>query len=490
MLQQLHRGRNYRPVADTIGRLLTVTRAHVGFILRPAGEQALANVLHVAELARQYETGGGISFRGFIDELRAAAESEAAEAPILEESSDGVRLMTVHKAKGLEFPIVILADLTCRLNRDDASRYLDPSRRLCAMKIGGWAPLEVHEHEAEEVARDRAEGVRLAYVAATRARDLLVVPALGDRAWDGGWFGPLNRALYPPVELRRDAARGPKCPAFKSKDSVLQRPDDGTAGPATVCPGQHVFPGPGGYPVVWWDPGALTLGAKPPFGVRRDDLIVKDVPRHVVADGRGRYDRWRLARLDARAAGATPMLAVQTVREWTADEARELPPVARAIDVALVQAEKERDDTSWEGPAGGAAFGALVHAILAQASFDATREALDEVARMEACVLGLREGEAAEAVLKVERVFRHALLARARAAAARGACRRETPVTCRLPDGTIVEGIVDLAFEEHGRWIVVDYKTDREFAAGGAARYRRQVALYAAAIAQATGAAL
>ena len=72
LLQQLHRRRNYRPVADTIGRLLAETRAHVGFILRPAGEQALANVLHVAELARQYEAGGGISFRGFIDELRTA----------------------------------------------------------------------------------------------------------------------------------------------------------------------------------------------------------------------------------------------------------------------------------------------------------------------------------------------------------------------------------------------------------------------------------
>ena len=55
-------------------------------------------------------------------------------------------------------------------------------------------------------------------------------------------------------------------------------------------------------------------------------------------------------------------------------------------------------------------------------------------------------------------------------------------MTCQLPDGMIVEGIVDLAFEEHGTWIVVDYKTDREFAAGGEERYRRQVALYAAAI--------
>jgi ATP-dependent helicase/nuclease subunit A len=54
-------------------------------------------------------------------------------------------------------------------------------------KIGGWAPHGLYGHEAEEVARDHAEGVRLAYVAATRARDLLVVsrPANADkaRAW-------------------------------------------------------------------------------------------------------------------------------------------------------------------------------------------------------------------------------------------------------------------------------------------------------------------
>ncbi|HYT74368.1 MAG TPA: UvrD-helicase domain-containing protein, partial [Vicinamibacterales bacterium] len=139
VLQHLHRRRNYRPVAETIQELIDTTRAHVGIVLRSAGEQALANVLHVGELAREYEAGGGLSFRGFVDELRAAAENaQAAEAPILEEGSDGVRLMTVHKAKGLEFPIVILADLTCRLSRDVASRYLDADRRLCAVRLVGW----------------------------------------------------------------------------------------------------------------------------------------------------------------------------------------------------------------------------------------------------------------------------------------------------------------------------------------------------------------
>src|SRR5713101_6491572 len=103
-------------ISSTISTLLEATRAHVRFALEHGGEQVLANVLHVAELARRYEVEGGISFRGFIEELREQVEDgQAGEAPILEEGSDGVRLMTVHKAKGLEFPVFILADMTAKL---------------------------------------------------------------------------------------------------------------------------------------------------------------------------------------------------------------------------------------------------------------------------------------------------------------------------------------------------------------------------------------
>jgi ATP-dependent exoDNAse (exonuclease V) beta subunit len=486
LLQALHRARNYRPVADTLTRLLEATRAHVGFILRPAGEQALANVMHVAELARQYEVAGGISFRGFIDELRTAADSESAEAPILEESSDGVRLMTVHKAKGLEFPVVILADLTCKLSRNDASRYLDPPNGLCAVKIGGWAPHELHEHEVEEVMRDQAEGVRLAYVAATRARDLLVVPALGDEAWEGGWISPLNRALYPPIEARRAATRGPRCPAFKSKDSVLRRPNDEMASSTTVCPGLHQFADD--YGVVWWEPGpggGLKLGETPPFGVRREDLIVKDVPRNVIADGRTRYDQWRLARQDARDRGSLPSLTLTTVREWVADPLRAIPADVDPQSVSIVDATPGRSKAA--DRAGGAAFGSVVHAVLAQAPFDASRQALELIARYEANILGLTELDALAAAEAAERIFAHEMLGRARVAASRGRCRRESPVVCTLDDGTLIEGFVDLAFEEEGKWIVVDFKTDREIGAEGIERYRRQVALYTSAIQKATG---
>ncbi|MEP6919041.1 MAG: UvrD-helicase domain-containing protein, partial [Acidobacteriota bacterium] len=242
LLQRLHRRRNYVPVAETIQDLLSATRAHVGLVLRAAGEQALANVLHVAELARQYEASGGISFRGFVEELRLnAANAQAAEAPILEEGSDGVRIMTVHKAKGLEFPIVILADVTCKLSRAEAGRWLDTAHNLCALKLGGWAPIDLLLHDGEEAARDKAEAERLAYVAATRARDVLVVPAIGDGPYDGGWLDPLMAAVYPAEPARRTPSRADGCPLFTSKDSVMNRPESDPARPHTVAPGKFAF---------------------------------------------------------------------------------------------------------------------------------------------------------------------------------------------------------------------------------------------------------
>ena len=75
LVRELHQRRNSRPVADTLSDLLTATRAHVGVALRRGGEQALANVLHIADLARRYEADGGISFRGFVEELGDSASA-------------------------------------------------------------------------------------------------------------------------------------------------------------------------------------------------------------------------------------------------------------------------------------------------------------------------------------------------------------------------------------------------------------------------------
>jgi ATP-dependent helicase/nuclease subunit A len=523
LLKKLHRRRNYIPVADTIQQLLEATRAHVGLVLRPAGEQALANVLHVAELARQYEASGGISFRGFVEELRIAADTaQATEAPILEEGSDGVRMMTVHKAKGLEFPVVILADLTCKLSRAEAGRWIDPEAGLCALKIGGWAPLDLLLHDAEEAARDRAESERLAYVAATRARDLLVVPTIGDGPYEGGWLDPLTSAIYPPDPQRRTPGEPLGCPPFRSKDSVLNRPDGDPARPTTVAPGAYSFHRPTStshlahstsdvarstshiarstshvarstshvarstsdvarstsHVAVWWDPSLLHLDAAPSFGLRRDDLIVKDGDMFAVEDRLSDYEKWSAERARAVEQGRRESMRVQTATAWALEAAKSGIDEAIAVsaDIEVLQIPGA------EGRPKGPKFGTLVHAVLAIVPMDAPEESIRRIAEVQGRILASTAEEVVAAITVVGAVLRHEFMDRVRASTR---LRRETPVTWTQKDGMLIEGVLDLAFDEGDVTIVVDFKTDHELAAGEA-RYRAQLQKYVDAVAAAT----
>ena len=542
MLRSLHRRRNYVPVTETIGRLLGGTRAHAGLVMRPSGEQALANVLQIAELAQQYETGGGISFRGFVEQLKEEAESShVAEAPILEAGSDGVRIMTVHKAKGLEFPVVILSDITANLARRDASRYVDAERQLCALRIGGWSPGDLLDHEPIEVARDEAEGVRIAYVAATRARDLLVVPAVGDGKLENRWVSPLNEAIYPDRAHRRSPAPG--CPEF-GRDSVLDRPEEAERDVTPVAPGLYSFgapvslheeapgwhPGPRSanpesripnpdvvaratssplapgaqrlaprYTLVWWDPSTLKLGAQVKFGLRQEELIGKDAPPEIVQADLQAYEAWKTKRDRAVEHVSSPSLVVQTATERAAvlvrgeaggadqesgsEHARGTRRTGpRGIDtVTLIELPRDIDRPS------GPRYGTLVHAVLATVSLDADRGRVAEVATLQGRVLGATDTEVASAEAVVTAALRHPLMNRAREAAAKAACRRETPVTFNEPGRALIEGVVDLAFQEGDTWTVVDFKTDRELLEEGLDVYRRQVKLYAEMVSQATG---
>ncbi len=488
LMQRLHRRRNYRPVAETVQDLLDATRAHVGIVLRSAGEQALANVLHVAELAREYEASGGLSFRGFVDELRAAADTaQAAEAPILEEGSDGVRMMTVHKAKGLEFPIVVLADLTCKLARAEAGRWLDPENNLCALKIGGWSPMDLLLHDAEEAARDRAESERLTYVAATRARDVLVIPAIGDAPYDGGWLDPLVPAIYPDESARRDPQKAPGVPEFKSKDTVLVRPDGDPATAKTVAPGTFVFEA---YAVTWWDPRALALGAVSSFGLKRDDLIVKDGDMFAIEDRLADYEKWRDERAGVLERASRPTVRVQTATSWAAEAARSgldqalldsadgevvASGSSRTIQVVHIQGAENRPR--------GMRFGTLVHAVLATVPLDAPDDLVQRTAATQARIINAPPDESSAAAIVVSTVLRHRLMERARNSSS---VKRETPVSWVQKDGTLIEGVLDLAFDEQNATVVIDFKTDHELAAGEA-RYRAQLQQYVVAVSRATG---
>ncbi len=496
LLAELHRRRNYRPIVATVQEVLAKARAQASMALRPAGNQVLGNAQRVCDLARRHELSGGRSFRGFVEQLDEEADRPAStQAPVVEEDAEGVRIMTVHNAKGLEFPVVILADMTARLSRG-AERTVRPEDGLCAMKLLNLSPQELLEARELEDRREEAEGVRVAYVAATRARDLLVVPAVGD-AKRNGWVQCLNDAVYPPAARWRQSEPAEGCPAFGER-SVARRPVDDHHQPqpeTSVRPGRHRFPaaagdggergdGRGSYDVVWWDADLVDRQPPASYGLLGEDLLVgagEDPNRE-------RFERWRRHGEELAARGSEPSFRPVAVTDLDSD-----PPGAPA-DVTVETLPGQRDRP------GGVRFGSLVHTVLRDAPLSGEADRIGELARLHGALIGSTAAEIAAAGTVVA-----GALASPAATAARASRRvlRETPFLLPVDaeEGRrIVEGAIDLAWlDEDGRWIVVDWKTDQgdlDAPSGngsGAARatrgerYRRQIRWYCHALEQLTG---
>jgi ATP-dependent helicase/nuclease subunit A len=477
LLGRLHVGRNRRPIAQTILMLLDAVRAHAGIAMWPTGEQALANCLRMIDLARRFEQGGASSFRAFVERMEDDAEAgQAEDAPIVEQGTEGVRMMTVHRAKGLEFPVVILADPTCPATRNNPSRHADPSQRLWLEPLCGCAPVELLEASQEELLRDKAEAVRLAYVAATRARDLLIVPACGDRPLTG-WLEVLNFALYPSGDATDQTEPVPGAPNF-GEESVVDRGPMGMA-PAggSVRPGFNM-PRLGTHSVAWWDPNILVLDVEENIGLRQQRILEADESGIEVARGEQFYDQWRESHSAAVAQASQPTIKIQTASAFAA--------AAGFSERGLAPIQIERISRAGMERPSGRRFGALVHAVLAAVDLDASPDEIGGVTQANARLIDATAGEIDATVTTVRNVLQHPLMQRAARAKA---VRRETSLQHYREDGILIEGVVDLAFEDNtpdfSGWTVVDFKTDREIEKSES-KYRAQVATYVDAIHVAT----
>jgi ATP-dependent exoDNAse (exonuclease V) beta subunit len=401
-----------------------------------------------------------------VEELTAQAEKEeASEAPVLEEDSDGVRLMTVHGAKGLEFPVVILADLTANLCAREPDQYVDGAKRVSATRLLRCAPWELLDNEPEEAEKERAEGVRVAYVAATRARDLLVVPAVGDEPFpQDNWLSPLDKALYPSRDGWRKSQTAQGCPKFGAS-SVVERPMDyDREAEFSVRPGL-IVPQQGSHQVVWWDPSTLNLGEEGDHGLRQEVLLKEDGGASSIA-----YNAWLQQRSKVVETAAKPEFDV-----FLASQAVDPPPDAVAVEVGARHASPTSP--------GGRRFGTLVHAVLRDVPLDADESAIRKWTEMNARILGAPTEEIEAAIGRVQTALKHPLLDRARAAKRK---HREYPVMLRAESNRLMEGIIDLAFVEDDAWIVVDFKTDTDVS-GNQQQYQRQLQWYASALSRLTG---
>jgi ATP-dependent exoDNAse (exonuclease V) beta subunit len=223
----------------------------------------------------------------------------------------------------------------------------------------------------------------------------------------------------------------------------------------------------------------LSLDADSGYGLRRDDLIAKDGDPAQVAARLTEFQQWRTERDEAVARARVPSLRVRTATSVALDRTFDgvsTPPEIEVLDFSRVA-----------GRPFGPRFGTLVHATLATVPLDASEHVIAAVARAQAQILPTAgrnryaEEEVYAAVEVVSSLLGDPLFDRVREADRDGRCDRELPITWKAPDGTLVEGTIDLAFEDAAGLTVVDFKTDRELSTD-LDRYRRQLTVYCQAL--------
>jgi len=178
-LTEMHQLAPLRPVPDTID--LIFDRLPVLELAAASlhGEQAVANLRKIREMAEALADRPHLTLTGFVDLMmtRVSEQPDEAESALAEESLDAVRVLTIHKAKGLEFPVVILPGLHqgSKSPRKGPSIHHDWSSRCYSLQMGGRSNLGAVLVDMKMAAREEAEQRRLLYVGMTRARDLLIL---------------------------------------------------------------------------------------------------------------------------------------------------------------------------------------------------------------------------------------------------------------------------------------------------------------------------
>ena len=416
VLASFHRERMWQAPGPLIERFIRDRRMIELSFARRRPRERWRRLRFVVERARAFAEAGGGALRDFLDWIERQAESGArmVEASVPETDEDAVRVMTIHAAKGLEFPVVIMVGLGEGANRRPMPVIFDPSkdgRAEARLPGSGEAPLETEgyplAHERNNEAEE-AERVRLMYVAATRAKDHLIVSLFRAGTTQGT---PAERIL----QLAEEA------------------------------------------PGLWRE--ISDLDPVPP--------AVSDTVRPEPTDTAADRDRW--------------------VRE----REKVIRRASEAASVAATQlAGVAKDEvTSAEGfghrGRAGTSIGRAVHGTLQTVDLE-TGRGISRLSRVQAEAEGV-PGHAAE----VERLARRAIESEiVRRAVASGRFYREVFVTA--PVGVkILEGYVDLLFEEDGEMVIVDYKTDAlapgEDTKLTRERHRTQIGAYALALSGSTG---
>ncbi len=438
-LRQWHDARWWTEPAALIDRIVRERRLRESALAEPRPRDRWRRYRFLAEQAREFSETQGGDLHDFVEwvAIQSSDMVRVTEPIPPEPDDDAVRVLTIHGAKGLEFPVAVLAGAPTAEGRAKTGPKVifpsnDPESRPQVTLGAERRTTEYDIHASMEEVLDSYERVRLHYVAATRARDHLIVSAhhkegkaesIGRRTWDAIQHRP---ELWNEFERRGD---------------------------------EHYAAEP---------PTQLRLAG----GTFSGELAEWESAQHQIL---------------ARAAAAQPWSATRLAR-WADAERSPIQTSedSRVVDRLDVGHDGLEADVQQPKPSAsaGVAIGLAVHATLqvidlsvptgtehlsasAAARFGVPDLAVDVAARV--------NGALSSSAVELARLNPH---------------HRELYVA--MPTGTgVVEGFIDLCIETDDGVVIVDYKTDhlssRSEAIFKAAEYRIQGATYALAVAHITG---
>ena len=405
-LFRLHREVRFLEAGKAVARVFKELPLSVLAASRRSGQQAVANLEKVRLVAEEAGANGSGTLKDVVAELerRVREEEDESENALEEETLDAVRIMSIHRAKGLEFPVVVLVDALAGVNRRSgppAQVHQDWATGLAGIRIDDLWSLPGVFLQAKRREREAYEQRRLLYVAMTRPRQQLVVSF---------------------------AERGQP-----DRDSMVSMIGEATGGDLAHAAPPAVACGMGemAVEVVEEDPGADEHGDRPP------------APPPDTADWSWYENLWARRRSDCEARRQTPIFLTPT----------RLKAAGEAAETRLRAGGLERDTAL--------ILGELAHQVLEHWDFQTQRveEDLHEAIARHAPELPaaqhrvvVRELKAIWATLAGSPVYQELRGARI--------LGREIPFV--LPwDGQIMEGVIDLVYERQGQLYVADYKTDQ-----------------------------
>ena len=479
-------------VRELIDWLLTDTGYRDYISAKPAGKKRLANLDMLENIAAKYDentAGGLVRFVRHIRQMR-TFDMDYGEADNVSETDDVVRIMTIHKSKGLQFKAVILAGTDAAFSSSDkratlkcsdkygaAIKAVDTSRRVKYKNILGDV-IDLMTDRAQ-----RAEEMRVLYVAMTRAEEKLIIsgpvrPAdkrLDDsEVCDGisdhdimkancfaGWIEPVARS-------RRDLFDIVEYSTEDLETAETERSENRLFNTAAV----------------------LELG-------NEENSLTDDVRQRISFEYKYAGDvvlRQKVSVSEVKKPDYEKQLEEEGCDEFIKRERKKFIP--------KFTAEDQPEEASH-----GAAYGTSVHRFMELLDYGALSSSEADYATdlkkmmKNICDEGLMDEKAAETINtgRIEGFLRSDLGREMKGAFEAGTLRREAPFVMELPateiypdvctdETVLVQGIIDAYYIREDGIVVVDYKTDRlEHENSFKEKYHRQLELYGQALSKTTG---